>query len=83
MVLGIATRCRLSRQEPALMTDVETTRAPQPPTESRRRRLPRGFPVFAIVGLAIVAFFVGGVGGGYQSKLADVQKRLLQSDRQD
>jgi RND superfamily putative drug exporter len=56
------------------MTDVETTRAQQPPTESKRRRLPRGFPVFAIVALAVIAFFVGGVGGGYQSKLADVQK---------
>ncbi len=55
------------------MTEVKTTQS-QPPAESRRRRLPRGFAVFAILTLAIVAFLVGGAGGSYQGKLADVQK---------
>ncbi|HJQ03485.1 MAG TPA: MMPL family transporter [Jatrophihabitans sp.] len=56
------------------MTEVETAHSQQPTRESKRRRLPRGFPVFAIAALAIVAFFVGGIGGSYQSKLNQVQK---------
>ena len=56
------------------MTEVETAHSQQPANESKRRRLPRGFPVFAIVALGIVAFLVGGVGGSYQSKLNQVQK---------
>ncbi|MFL6163133.1 MAG: MMPL family transporter [Jatrophihabitantaceae bacterium] len=56
------------------MTEVEAAPSQRPPAESRRRRLPRGFPVFAIVGLAIVAFLLGGIGGSYQSKLNQVQK---------
>src|SRR5690348_7224389 len=56
------------------MTEVETAHSQQPTPESKRRRLPRGFPVFAIAALAIVAFFIGGIGGSYQSKLNQVQK---------
>jgi RND superfamily putative drug exporter len=56
------------------MTEVETAHSQQVPPESKRRRLPRGFPVFVIVALGIVAFLVGGVGGSYQSKLSQVQK---------
>src|SRR4051794_38247878 len=56
------------------MTEVEAAPSQRPPAESRRRRLPRGFPVFAIVALAIVAFLLGGIGGSYQSKLNQVQK---------
>ena len=56
------------------MTEVKTSPSQQPPAESRRRQLPRGFAVFAVLTLAIVAFLVGGAGGSYQGKLADVQK---------
>jgi putative drug exporter of the RND superfamily len=55
------------------MTEVETAPSQRPPAESKRR-LPRGFPVFAVLALAIVALLVGGVGGSYQSKLTGVQK---------
>ncbi|NLE79025.1 MAG: MMPL family transporter [Rhodococcus sp.] len=34
----------------------------------------RGWPVFTIVAVAIIAFFAGGFGGTFQSKLAEVQK---------
>ena len=56
------------------MTEVETAPSQRPPAESKQRRLPRGFPVFAVLALAIVALLVGGVGGSYQSKLTGVQK---------
>jgi RND superfamily putative drug exporter len=56
------------------MPEVETAHSQQSVPASNRRRLPRGLPVFAILALAIVAFFVGGIGGSYQSKLNDVQK---------
>ncbi len=60
------------------MTDVDTRAqqppAQQPPVDSKQHRMHRGIGVFVILGLAIVAFLVGGAGGGYQSKLADVQK---------
>ncbi|WP_137723019.1 MMPL family transporter [Prescottella subtropica] len=38
--------------------------------ESPRRR----WPVFTVVAVAIVVFLLGGLGGGFQSKLAEVQK---------
>src|SRR4051794_37287853 len=56
------------------MTEVETAHSQQPPAESKKRRLPRGFPVFAVLALAIVALLVGFAGGSYQSKLNQVQK---------
>jgi RND superfamily putative drug exporter len=55
------------------MTNVGTYQQ-SPPTEPKRRRLPRGIPVFAIIALGIVALLVGGFGGSYQSKLSQVQK---------
>jgi len=56
------------------MTEVEVAPPQQPPAESKQRRVRRGFPVFAIIALGIVALLVGGAGGGYQSKLSGVQK---------
>jgi RND superfamily putative drug exporter len=38
------------------------------------RRLPRGFPFFAIIGVAVVVFLAGGVGESFQGKLSEVQK---------
>jgi len=55
------------------MTDIDTRQQP-PPAEPAQRRFPRGFPIFAILALAIVALLVGGFGGSYQSKLTNVQK---------
>jgi len=40
----------------------------------KQRRMPRGVPVFAIIAVAVLAFLAGGVGGGYQGKLGEVQK---------
>ncbi|MEO9239393.1 MAG: MMPL family transporter, partial [Jatrophihabitantaceae bacterium] len=54
------------------MTDTDTRIQQGAPDSGKRVR--RGFPVFAILALAIVAFLVGGIGGGYQSKLTEVQK---------
>jgi putative drug exporter of the RND superfamily len=56
------------------VTEVETAHSQQPPAESKKRRLPRGFPVFAVLALGIVALLVGFAGGSYQSKLNQVQK---------
>ncbi|GAA4473921.1 efflux RND transporter permease subunit [Rhodococcus olei] len=52
------------------MTDVDLdTQAPaQPPTPRR------GWPVVAVLLLAVVAFLAGGAGGAYQAKLTEVQK---------
>ena len=44
------------------------------PGRHRAHGLPRGFPVFAIVAVAVLAFLAGGVGGSYQGKLGEVQK---------
>ncbi|KAA0024934.1 MMPL family transporter [Antrihabitans cavernicola] len=38
------------------------------------RRVARGWPVFAIIAVAIMAFLAGGFGGSYQGKLGEVQK---------
>ncbi len=35
-------------------------------------RVRRGWPVFTVVAIAIVAFFLGGLGGSFQGKLAEV-----------
>ncbi|HEY2041083.1 MAG TPA: MMPL family transporter [Jatrophihabitans sp.] len=51
-----------------------TTPELTPKQERKQRRMPRGFPVFAVLAVAIVAFLVGGAGGSYQSKLSQVAK---------
>src|SRR5438876_3591118 len=40
----------------------------------KARRTARGWPVFAIFAVAILAFLVGGAGGSYQGKLGQVAK---------
>jgi RND superfamily putative drug exporter len=43
--------------------------------ESRRiHRIPRRWPVYAVLAVAILAFLVGGAGGSYQGKLGEVAK---------
>ena len=59
-------------EEPAA-SPVATMEAPAVPAESARR-LPRGFPFFAIIAVAVVALLAGGAGGAYQGKLGEVQK---------
>ena len=51
--------------------DALQTAEPAPPPPVRPAR-PRWLPVFGL--LAVVAFLLGAFGGGYQGKLADVQK---------
>lgn len=41
---------------------------------SGKHRIPRRWPVFAIIAVAIASFLAGGFGGSYQGKLAEVQK---------
>ncbi|RVW07357.1 hypothetical protein EGT67_22765 [Prescottella agglutinans] len=53
------------------MTRVESTGGTPPGTTTHARR---GWPVFTVVALAVVAFLLGGLGGSFQSKLTDVQK---------
>ncbi|MCD7051791.1 MMPL family transporter [Prescottella equi] len=53
------------------MTRVESSGDTPPGTVTRVRR---GWPVFTVVAIAIVAFFLGGLGGSFQGKLAEVQK---------
>ena len=53
-------------------TDVSTNGKPGPDTGARRPR--RGFPFFAIIAVAVLAFLAGGFGGSFQGKLGDVQK---------
>ncbi|MEO6500727.1 MAG: MMPL family transporter [Jatrophihabitantaceae bacterium] len=55
------------------MTDVKT-RPASDPVGPKKRQLPRGLPVFAVVAVAILAFLAGGAGSSYQSKLVEVQK---------
>lgn len=52
------------------MSKTAATAVQQPPV----RRTGRGWPIFGIIALAIVAFLVGGFGGSYQGKLGEVQK---------
>jgi RND superfamily putative drug exporter len=42
--------------------------------EGKERRIKRGWPVFAIIAVAALAFLVGGAGGSYQGKLGEVAK---------
>ncbi len=53
------------------MTRVESTGGTPPGTAAHARR---GWPVFTVVALAVVAFLLGGLGGSFQSKLTDIQK---------
>lgn len=53
------------------MTRVESTDGAAPGSASRARR---GWPVFTVVAVAVVAFVLGGLGGSFQGKLAEVQK---------
>ncbi|MEO7262354.1 MAG: hypothetical protein ABI047_14030 [Jatrophihabitantaceae bacterium] len=54
------------------MTDVKTP--PESPAATKRRQLPWGLPIFAILAVAILAFLAGGAGGSYQGKMAEVEK---------
>src|SRR3954451_21223390 len=45
---------------------------PEPSTGPDRPR--RGFPFFAIIAVAVLAFLAGGFGGSYQGKLGEGQK---------
>jgi RND superfamily putative drug exporter len=36
--------------------------------------MPRGWPVFTLLGVAVLVFLLGGAGGSYQGKLGEVQK---------
>ncbi|MFD4366858.1 MMPL family transporter [Rhodococcus sp. NPDC058521] len=51
------------------MSTVDSPEKNERPTRARR-----GWPVFTIIALAIIAFFAGGVGGTFQGKLTEVQK---------
>ena len=53
------------------MTRVESMSGPPAGDDTRPRR---GWPVFTVVAIAIVAFFLGGLGGSFQGKLAEIQK---------
>ncbi|MDH6280132.1 MMPL family transporter [Prescottella agglutinans] len=53
------------------MTRVESTDGTPAGTVAR---VTRGWPVFTVVAVAIVVFFLGGLGGSFQSKLTEVQK---------
>ena len=39
-----------------------------------RRRIARGWPVFTVLAVALLAFLIGGFGMSYQTKLTEVQK---------
>ncbi|MET3808082.1 RND superfamily putative drug exporter [Nakamurella sp. UYEF19] len=57
------------------MTQVDHTKPAEPAdAPNPRRRLPRGFPFFAIIAVAVLALLAGGAGGSYQGKLSEVQK---------
>src|ERR1700712_4949590 len=55
------------------MTQTEVDAA-DPVVPDTKRRLPRGFPFFAIIAVAVLALIGGGLGGSYQGKLSEVQK---------
>ncbi len=55
------------------MTNELATESAEVPRD-KGHRIARGWPVFAIISVAILAFLAGGFGGSYQGKLAEVQK---------
>ena len=55
------------------MTDVKTPPEANP-AAAKKRQLPRGFPVFAVVAVAILAFLAGFSGGSFQDKLTGLEK---------
>src|SRR4051794_33523812 len=56
------------------MTQTDEVEATDPVSPDPKRRLPRGFPFFAIIAVAVLALLAGGAGGAYQGKLSEVQK---------
>ena len=46
----------------------------QEPNGATRRRIARGWPVFTVLAIALLAFLIGGFGMSYQTKLTEVQK---------
>ncbi len=56
------------------MTQTDEVEAAEPTAPDTGRRLPRGFPFFAIIAVAVLALLAGGAGGAYQGKLSEVQK---------
>src|ERR1700712_5373486 len=56
------------------MTQTDQVEAADPVTPDTKRRLPRGFPFFAILAVAVLALLAGLSGGAYQGKLSEVQK---------
>jgi RND superfamily putative drug exporter len=56
------------------MTQTEQVDAADPVVPDTKRRLPRGFPFFAIIAVAVLALLAGLSGGAYQGKLSEVQK---------
>ncbi len=56
------------------MTQTDEVEAAEPAAPDTKRRLPRGFPFFAIIAVAVLALLAGGAGGSFQGKLSEVQK---------
>src|SRR3954470_23182731 len=56
------------------MTQTDEVDAADPVNPDTGRRLPRGFPFFAILAVAVLALIGGLSGGAYQGKLSEVQK---------
>ena len=56
------------------MTQTEQVDAADPAVPDTKQRLPRGFPFFAIIAVAVLALLAGLSGGAYQGKLSEVQK---------
>ncbi len=56
------------------MTQTEQVDAADPAVPDPKQRLPRGFPFFAIIAVAVLALLAGLSGGAYQGKLSEVQK---------
>jgi RND superfamily putative drug exporter len=44
------------------------------PSTVTPRKPRRGWPVFTVIAIALIAFLAGGIGGSFQGKLAEVQK---------
>ena len=54
-------------------SDTSTTKG-MPEQASGPDRPRRGWPVFTVIAVAVIAFLAGGFGGSFQGKLAEVQK---------